>query len=128
MAKYKIENSEFTFDVDDLLPDYGEISKFPIRPNSVDGLAEILFQITEQRDDLSENTALVVYETWSDQYVIENRLSSYSDDVYLTIYKKYENGLRVYVSSKGVGIAYLEDMITKHISDHIECIGFQKIK
>ena len=122
MGKYKIENSEFTFDVDDLLPDYGKISKFPIRPNGVDGLAEILFQITEQRDDLSENTALVVYETWSHQYVIENRLRSYSDDVYLTIYKKYENGLRVYLSSIVVGVAYLEETIGKHILDHIEWV------
>ena len=122
MGKYKIENSEFTFDVDDLLPDYGKISKFPMRPNGVDGLAEILFQITEQRDDLSENTALVVYETWSHQYVIENRLRSYSDDVYLTIYKKYENGLRVYLSSIVVGVAYLEETIGKHILDHIEWV------
>ena len=122
MGKYKIENSEFTFDVDDLLPDYGKISKFPMRPNGVDGLAEILFQITEQREDLSENTALVVYETWSHQYVIENRLSSYSDDVYFTIYKKYENGLRVYLSSIVVGVAYLEDIISKHISDRMEWV------
>lgn len=122
MGKYKIENSEFTFDVDDLLPDYGKISKFPIRPNGVEGLAEILFQITEQRDDLSENTALIVYETWSHQYVIENRLSSYSDDVYFTIYKKYENGLRVYLSSIVVGVAYLEDIISKHISDRMEWV------
>lgn len=122
MGKYKIENSEFTFDVDDLLPDYGNISKFPIRPNGVEGLAEILFQITEQRDDLSENTALIVYETWSHQYVIENRLSSYSDDVYFTIYKKYENGLRVYLSSIVVGVAYLEDIISKHISDRMEWV------
>lgn len=122
MGKYKIENSEFTFDVDDLLPDYGKISKFPIRPNGVEGLAEILFQITEQRDDLSENTALIVYETWSHQYVIENRLSSYSDDVYFTIYKKYENGLRVYLSSIVVCVAYLEDIISKHISDRMEWV------
>jgi len=128
MGKYKIENSEFTFDVDDLLPDYGEISEFPIRPNGVDGLAEILFQITEQRMGIPEDTALVIYETGSHQYVIENRLRFYSSGVYLTIYKIYENGLRVYAFTEIVGVAYLEDMIIKHISDHTEWIEFQHLK
>lgn len=128
MGKYKIENSEFTFDVDDLLPDYGKISKFPIRPNGVEGLAEILFQITEQRTYIPENTALVIYETGYYQYVISSGPRYHFDDVYLTIYKIYENDLRAYLVSKIVGVAYLEDMIIKHISDHSEWVGLQKIK
>jgi hypothetical protein len=123
MGKYKIENSEFTFDVDDLLPDYGEISKFPIRPNGVEGLAEILFQITEQRMGIPEDTALVIYETGSYQYVISSGPKYRLDDVYLTIYKIYENALRVYLVSKIVGVAYLEDMIINHISEHNEWVG-----
>lgn len=125
MATYKIENSRFTFDVDDLFPDYSGISKFPIRPNSIDGLAEILFQMTEKRYELTENTPLVVYETASYQYIIENRLSSYSEDVYLVIYKIYENGLRMLISTTVYAIDYLEDIIINHVSDHT---GWVKIK
>ena len=72
MGKYKIKNTEFTFDVEDLFTDYGEITEFPIRPNRIEGLGEILFQISERREHLQEGTALVIYETPLYQYIIEN--------------------------------------------------------
>jgi hypothetical protein len=120
MGKYKIENTEFTFDVDDLFIDYESIQKFPIRPNKIDGLDEILFQISERREWLHDGKPLVIYETAAHQYVIENRVSNYSDDVYLNVYKIYGNGLRMTIRNNIVGIAYLEEDITRHISDYIE--------
>ena len=120
MAKYKIKNSKFTFDVDDLFTDYSQIKKFPIRPSKIEGLKEILFQITETRDLLLELAALVVYETQGYQYVIENRKRSYSNDVYLKIYKIHRNDFREVVSDSTVNPDYIEEFIIQHISSHLE--------
>jgi hypothetical protein len=120
MAKYKIKNSKFTFDVDDLFTDYSSIKGFPIRPSKIEGLEEILFQITEMRDDLPELWALIIYETTSYQYVIENRKRNYSNDVYLKIYKIHSNDLRVMVSDSVVNPSYLEEFINQHISSNME--------
>ena len=120
MAKYKIENSKFTFDVDELLTDYSTINEFPIRPSKIEGLEEILFQITEKRDDLPELWALIIYETQTYQYVIENRKRSYSNDVYLKIYKIHPNDLREVISDSVVNPSYLEEFIIQHISSHLE--------
>jgi hypothetical protein len=120
MGKYKIENSKFTFDVDEMFSDYSSIKGFPIRPSKIEGLGEILFQITEMRDDLPELWALIIYETSSYQYVIENRKRNYSNDVYLKIYKIHNNDLRVMVSDSVVNPSYLEEFINQHISSNME--------
>lgn len=120
MGKYKIENSKFTFDVDDLFTDYSQIKKFPIRPSKIAGLQEILFQITETRDELPELCALVVYETQGYQYVVENRKRSYSNDVYLKIYKIHSNDFREVVSDSTINPDYIEEFIIQHISSHLE--------
>lgn len=125
MGKYKIKNTEFTFDVEDLFTDYGEINEFPIRPNRIEGLGEILFQISELREHLQDGTALVIYETPLYQYTIENRLSNYRDDVYLCIYGIYGNGLRIPISNNVVGAAYVEDIIIDHIFGHIEWLDLR---
>jgi hypothetical protein len=120
MEKYKIENTEFTFDVDGLFTDYTLINGFPIRPSKIEGLEEILFQVTEMRDDLPELQALVIYETQGYQYVVENRKSSYSNDVYLKIYKIHRNDFREVVSHSAINPAYIEEFIIQHISSHLE--------
>jgi hypothetical protein len=120
MGKYKIKNSKFTFDVDGLFTDYSTIKEFPIRPSKIEGLEEILFQITEKRDALPELCALIIYETTSYQYVIENRKRNYSNDVYLKIYKIHSNDLRVMVSDSVVNPSYLEEFINQHISSNME--------
>ena len=120
MGKYKIENSKFTFDVDELFSDYSSIKKFPIRPSRIEGLEEILFQITEMREDLPELVALVIYETPSYQYVVENRKRNYSSDVYLKIYKIHRNDLREVISNSVVNVSYLEEFIIQHISSNLE--------
>ena len=120
MGKYKIENSKFTFDVDGLFTDYSTIKEFPIRPSKIEGLEEILFQITEKRDDLPELFALIIYESQFYQYVIGNRKRSYSNDVYLKIYKIHRNDLREVVSDSVINPSYLEEFIIQHISSHME--------
>ncbi len=120
MGKYKIVNSKFTFDVDGLFTDYSTINEFPIRPSKIEGLEEILFQITEKRDALPELCALIIYETPSYQYVVENRKSSYSSDVYLKIYKIHRNDLREVVSDITVNPSYMEEFIIQHISSNME--------
>ena len=120
MGNYKIENSKFTFDVDELFSDYSSIKKFPMRPSKIEGLEEILFQITEMRDDLPELAALVIYETPSYQYIVENRKGDYSNDVYLKIYKIHRNDLREVISNSVVNVSYLEEFIIQHISSNLE--------
>ncbi len=120
MGKYKIENSKFTFDVDGLFTDYSTINEFPIRPSKIEGLEEILFQITEKRDDLPELWALIIYESQSYQYVVENRKRNYSNDVYLKIYKIHSNDMREVVSDSVVNPSYLEEFIIQHISSNLE--------
>lgn len=125
MGKYKIKNTEFTFDVEDLFTNYGEITEFPIRPNRIEGLGEILFQISERREHLQEGTALVIYETPLYQYIIENRLSNYRDDVYLVIYGIYGNGLRIPISNNVVGAPHVENIIIDHIFGDIEWLDLR---
>jgi hypothetical protein len=120
MGKYKIINSKFTFDVDGLFTDYSTINEFPIRPSKIEGLEEILFQITEKRDDLPELWALIIYETPSYQYVVENRKRAYCNGVYLKIYKIHRNDLREVVSDITVNPSYIEEFIIQHISSNME--------
>jgi len=119
MGNYKI-TSGISFNLDELFPKYKVADIFPIRPNKLTGLTETLFQINEQRNLLPDNAPLVIFETNTYQYRIENRNRSYDNDVYFTLHKIHNNDLRTVVSSTTVAIDQIEELITQHIASNLE--------
>ena len=119
MGNYKI-TSGFTFNLDGLFPKYALEDLFPIRPKKLDGLGEILSQISDQRKLLADFTPLVIFETSTHQYRIENRKRSYDDDVYFTIHKIHSNDLRTIICSMTHPIDRIEEMIIQHIASNLE--------
>ena len=119
MGNYKI-TSGFSFNLDDLFPKYNSDDYFPIRPNKIDGLTDLLFHIAEQRKFLPDHKPLVIFETNSHQYRIENRNRSYDNNVYFSIHKIHNNDLRTVIFTLLVGVDNLEEMITQHIVSNLE--------
>lgn len=119
MGNYKI-TSGFSFNLDGLFPKYTPADYFPVRPKKIDGLTELLYQITEQRKFLPDDVPLVIFETNTHQYRIENRRRSYDNDVHFTIHKIHNNDLRTVICTAQVGIDNLEEMITQHIASNLE--------
>ena len=119
MGNYKI-TSGFSFNLDELFPKYDPADYFPIRPNKIDGLTGLLHRITEQRKFLPDNSPLVIFETNTYQYRIENRNRSYDNDVYFTLHKIHNNDLRTVISSTSIAIDQIEEMITQHIASNLE--------
>jgi len=119
MGNYKITTG-ISFNLDELFPKYTVADMFPIRPNKLAGLTETLFQISEQRNLLPDNAPLVIFETNTYQYRIENRNRSYDNDVYFTLHKIHNNDLRTVVSSTTVAIDQIEELITQHIASNLE--------
>jgi hypothetical protein len=119
MGNYKITTG-ISFNLDELFPKYTVADMFPIRPNNLSGLTETLFQISEQRNLLPDNAPLVIFETNTYQYRIENRNRSYDNDVYFTLHKIHNNDLRTVVSSTTVDIDQIEELITQHIASNLE--------
>lgn len=119
MGNYKV-TSGFTFNLEGLFPKYTLKDLFPIRPKKLDGLRETLFGLKDQRDLLADFTPLVVFETSTHQYRIENRRRSYDDDVYFTIHKIHRNDLRTIICSITISIDQIEEMIIQHITSNLE--------